>query len=110
MLDNDKNVPLKKLIIKYGVISYVVTWIITNHLVEILNNIVDLIFEPLFSISVDKDGKPDKKHIKNFTLKIGIYTFPIGEMLYALFRLIIYIIIAYYLVTAIVYYTDLLNI
>ena len=86
---------LARFVIKYSIISSIFVFVISGHLKDFSANIIDLIIEPLFSIDLNADGKPDLKQLNKFKLKIGSTTFPLGKIFLVIFKMFLEIMLMY---------------
>ena len=106
-MDDDK---ITKFIIKYSIISSLVVWIIGTSISDCLNNILNIIISPLFKIDLNDDGKPDLHELRDMAVHIGSFKFEIGFFLYTLIQLFLKVMIVYFLLYAILFKTNLVNI
>lgn len=107
-MNKTQELSFKKFIIKYTVVASVITWLIASNMKELLDIIIDSLIEPIFSIDIDNDGKPDILQAKQWITDVLGCKFPIGKILLAFVKTVIYMFIVYLCVIAIFRYTDLL--
>lgn len=105
----NSNKELKKALIKYAVFISLFTFVASKYLKVFFDDIINVIFTPLMGIDLNNDGKPDMEQIKKISLNIGGFQFHIGIVLFSLFKLIIQLLIIWYILTIIVEY-DLIKI
>lgn len=99
----------QKFIIKYTVIASVFTWLLSAQLRELLDAIVDNISEPLFSMDINSDGKPDIQQLNKMIANIFGFKFPVGKILLGLIKTLLSILIIYLSVWFLYNYTDLIK-
>lgn len=107
-MNKTQELSFKKFIIKYTVVASVITWLIASNMKELLDIIIDSLIEPIFSIDIDNDGKPDILQAKQWITDVLGFKFPIGKILLAFVKTVIYMFIIYLCVITIFRYTDLL--
>lgn len=100
----------KKFIIKYTVIASVFTWLLSAQLRELLDAIVDNISEPLFSMDINEDGKPDIQQLNKMIANVFGFKFPVGKILLGIIKTLLAILLIYVSVIILDRYTDLINI
>ena len=69
-LDNETK-HMKRFIIKYTVLSSIITWIFSDRARCTITKFFDTFIDPLFSVDLNNDGKPDLGKLKSFTFYIG---------------------------------------
>lgn len=100
----------KKFIIKYTIIGSVFTWLLSAQLRDLLDSIVDNIAEPLFSMDINKDGKPDIQQLNHMIYSFLGFKFPIGKIFLGIIKTILALILIYASVQLLYRYTDLIKI
>jgi large-conductance mechanosensitive channel len=93
---------LKKYIVNISVLTSTITLIIAGLYNEYIDKILKDLLAPLVSIDLDNNGEPDLKQLKSFTIKIGLFVFPLGNLIYSMIILTIKIIILYYIVNLLI--------
>ena len=101
---------LTKFVIKYSIISSIAVFVIGGHLKDFSANLIDLIIEPLFSIDLNNDGKPDLKQLDKLNLRIGSITFPLGKIFLIIIKMFLEIMVIYYIVLFILKHTKLVKV
>ena len=109
-MNRKQEITFKEFIIKYTVVASVVTWLISNNLKEFLDEIINSLIDPLFSIDIDENGEPDLIQIKRWINELFGFKFPIGKLILAIIKTILYLFLVYACVKFIFKYTDLLSI
>jgi large-conductance mechanosensitive channel len=109
-MNKSQETAFKKFIIRYTVVGSVCTWLLATQLREFLDAIVDNITEPLFSMDINKDGKPDIQQLNKMILDVSGIKFPVGRILLGIIKTIFAIILIYLMVQLLYRYTDLLKI
>jgi large-conductance mechanosensitive channel len=102
------NQHMKKFIIKYTVLSSIITWIFSDRARCTITKFFDTFIDPLFSVDLNNDGKPDLHKLKTFSIYIGKIRFPIGDFVLEFLKTMLIITLLYYLIKYFVT-TDLLN-
>lgn len=100
----------KKFIIKYTVIASVFTWLLSTQLRELLDAIVDNISEPLFSMDINADGKPDIQQLNKMIANVFGFKFPVGKILLGLIKTTLALLLIYLSIWFLHKYTDLIKI
>ena len=100
----------KKFIIKYTVLASVFTWLLSTQLRELLDAIVDNISEPLFSMDINADGKPDIQQLNKMIASVFGFKFPIGKILLGIIKTALAILLIYISIWFLYRYTDLIKI
>jgi large-conductance mechanosensitive channel len=109
-MNKSQETTFKKFVIKYTVIGSALTWILATQLKELLNTIVDNIAEPLFSMDINQDGKPDIQQLNKMIYNCFGFKFPVGKIILGIIKTVLAIIIIYISIQCLYKYTDLLNI
>ena len=99
---------MKKFIIKYTVLSSIITWIFSDRARCTITKFFDTFIDPLFSVDLNNDGKPDLHKLKACSLNIGKTKIPIGDFILEFLKTILIITLLYYLIKILVK-TDLLS-
>jgi len=63
------------------IMAAVIAALISSHVSDLTNSLMDNILLPFISSDTDKDGKPDINRLKKYKLKIGSITLNIGNFL-----------------------------
>ncbi len=100
---------IKEFIIKYTIISSIITMIIGIQLKDFIFKFISLLIDPLFSIDLNENGEPDLKEMVKYSIKIGKCIIPVGKIFLELLKLILYLVIVYYLLNFIIKNTDLVD-
>lgn len=103
-----KTLDIKKLILKYSIITSVVCLIIADLYVTYSNKIINYLLVPFLSIDINNDGEPDLKQLKAYRLKLfrGI-NIPIGLLVYHIIILLLKILLLFVIIQQILkYVTD----
>ena len=81
-LSNEKKITnIKTFIIKYSLVGGIIMWTVNGQIKEYLNSIINNLIDPLFSMDLDKNGKPDLDVVKKWKIKIGGAVFPVGKFI-----------------------------
>ena len=81
-LTNEKKITnLKQFILTYSFLGGVIMWTMNGQIRDFLNTLVNGIIEPLFSMDLDENGKPDLAFVKKYKVTIKGATFPLGKIL-----------------------------
>ena len=108
-MNKQQEASFKKFVIKYTVVASVLTWLISAHMKEFIDKLIDSIVEPLFSIDLDENGEPDVQQAKKMITDFLGFKFPIGKIILAIVKTIMYMTIIYLSVIFIFRYTNLLK-
>lgn len=108
-MNRAQEISFKEFIVRYTVIASVVTWLISANMKDFLDELINALIEPLFSIDIDNNGEPDLIEAKKWVTDVMGIKFPIGKIVLALFKTVIFIAIVYVVVTLIFKYTDLMK-
>tara|TARA_B100000575_G_scaffold230681_1_gene191686 strand:+ start:188 stop:499 length:312 start_codon:yes stop_codon:yes gene_type:complete len=98
---------LKFFIIKYSVISAVLTWVISNDVTELIKMLTDSIIHPFFSIDINKDGESDLKKIREYVSDINGVKFAYGKLILKLIQTTITLLLIYLIIKFFINYTDI---
>ena len=104
-----KDHSVREFIIKYTIITSIIVWMIGSLSKSFLDNFIDLLIEPFFSIDLNENGKPDLKELIKYNITIGNIKFPIGRIGLILLKFFLQLLIIYYIVYFIINFTDLIN-
>ena len=88
---NNETEHMKKFIIKYTVLSSIITWIFSDRARCTITKFFDTFVDPLLSVDLNNDGKPDLHKLKTCTFYIGKTKFPIGDFILELLKTILII-------------------
>lgn len=99
----------QKFVIKYTVVASVFTWLLSTQVRGLLDDIIDNLAEPLFSMDINQDGKPDVQQLNKMIYDCFGFKFPLGKILLGIIKTILALIIIYVSVQITYKYTDLLN-
>lgn len=100
---------MKKVIIKYSVIIALFTFTVSKFFKTAIDQIVDVFLCPLLTVDINQDGKPDLKQLQKLDIKIGNVNFKFGQLLFALIKLFLQIVIVYIILSYILDYTNLIK-
>jgi len=100
---------MKKVIIKYSVIIALFTFTVSKFFKTAIDQIVDVFLCPLLTVDINQDGKPDLKQLQKLDIKIGNINFKFGQLLFALIKLFLQIVIVYLILSYILNYTSLIK-
>ncbi len=79
-LNNEKKITnIKTFVLKYSLVGGIIMWTVNGQIKEYLTSIINNLIDPLFSMDLDQNGKPDLDIIKKWKVKVGGATFPIGK-------------------------------
>lgn len=102
----DQNI-LSKFFTKYTIIASSIAYIFGIYMKEFIGNIVNALIDPLFSIDLNNDGKPDLKQLNEYSITLWSRKFPLGFIMTEIVKLILAIIILIIIINIIVKYTNL---
>ena len=105
---NKKPKDLKSFIVKHTVIASALTWLIGSQVRTFTTVVLDTLVDPLFSIDLNNDGKPDLKQLDKMVTEFLGYKFPIGKLFMECIKIVITLFLLYFFVNLFVKYTDLL--
>ena len=100
-----KVIDFKSFIVKYTIFAAVITWVMGDRLRELMSAFTASILDPIFSVDLNKDGKPDMEQIRQ--VKIGKY--PIGILIYELVKTGVIMLLMYLMVKILLKYTDFIK-
>jgi large-conductance mechanosensitive channel len=92
------NNKLKRYIINISVLTSTIVLIVAQLYNEYMDKILQDLLAPFVSIDLDSNGEPDLKQIRAFKIHIRNTVFPVGNILYNIFILLIKLVILYYIV------------
>jgi len=99
---------LKSFITKYTVIASALTWLIGSQVRSLTVVILDTLVDPLFSIDLNDDGKPDLKQLDNMITDFLGFKFPVGKLVMEILKTILTLVLLYIFITIFINYTDLI--
>ena len=97
----------KKFIIKYTVVSSALCLILADIYKKHVNAFISYLVDPVFSVDLNNDGKPDLQQLKNWTVIIGKSKVPLGLILYNLLILVVKVILLFTLLHLLIKYLNL---
>ena len=100
---------IKKIIIKYSVIVALFTFTVSRFFKTAIDQIVDVFLSPLLTVDINQDGKPDLKQLKKMDVKIGNVNFKFGQLLFAIIKLFLQILIVYLILCYVLNHTHLIK-
>lgn len=109
-MNKKEETAFKKFIIKYTVIASVFSWLLSVQFRELLDALVDNISEPLFSMDINQDGKPDIEQANKLIYSILGFKFPVGKVLLAIIKTILALVLIYVAIQILYLYTDYLRV
>jgi large-conductance mechanosensitive channel len=95
---NNEGKRIKRYIINVSVLTSTIVLIVAQLYNEYMDKILQDLIAPFVSIDLNNNGTPDLKELKNYKIKIRGVTFPLGNLIYNIFILIIKLLILYYIV------------
>lgn len=104
MTSTEKN-EFQKFIIKYTVIATAIAFVLGQELKEFIHILVNTVTDPLFSVDLDENGKPDLKELNYFTTDLLGIKFPFGDLLISSIKIVVSFIVIYYFVQIMIHYT-----
>lgn len=108
-LSNNDKLSIQEFIIKYSIIASLFTFIVGGRIGSFLDELINLIIEPFFSIDLNENGEPDLKELIKYNLQVGRVKLPLGKILLELIKLLMKILILYYIIKFILNYTNLID-
>lgn len=105
MTDIEKD-EFQKFIIKYTIIATAIAYVLGQELKQFIQIIVNTITDPLFSVDLDENGKPDLKELNHFTANFLGFKFPLGDLLISFIKIVVSFVIIYYFVKIMIRYTE----
>ena len=109
-ISHDKEIGnLKTFLIKYSLVGGVIMWTVNSSIKEFLTSFINNTVEPLFSIDLDGDGRPDLQKVKNWKVKVKGATFPVGKILLDLIKTIVTVAIMLVFINYIIKHTFFLE-
>ena len=100
---------VKTFIIKHAVIASAFSFIIGFQIRELSIVLVDSLVEPLFSLDLNNDGKPDLKQLSNYVAKVFGISFPLGKIFLELVKTVVTILLIYVVIKYFMKYTPFLK-
>ena len=84
-------------------------WTVNSSIKEFLTSFINNTIEPLFSMDLDGDGRPDLQAIKKFKFTVKGAVFPVGKILLDLIKTIITVFIMLIFINYIIKHTFFLE-
>ena len=100
---------MKKVIIKYSVIISLFTFTLSKFFKRAIDQIVDVFLSPLFAIDINQDGKPDINQLRKWNIKFGDTELKFGQLIFAIIKLILQILVVYLILLFTLKYTSLIK-
>ena len=100
---------MKKVIIKYSVIISLFTFTLSKFFKRAIDQIVDVFLSPLLTIDINQDGKPDINQLRRWNLKFGNTELKLGQLIFAVIKLILQILVVYLILLFTLKYTSLIK-
>ena len=100
---------MKKVIIKYSVIISLFTFTLSKFFKRAIDQIVDVFLSPLLTVDINQDGQPDLRQLRKWNINIGNSELRIGQLIFALIKLILQILVVYLILSFILNYTNLIR-
>lgn len=100
---------MKKVIIKYSVIISLFTFTLSKFFKRAIDQIVDVFLSPLLTIDINQDGKPDINQLRKWNIKLGNTELKLGQLIYAIIKLILQILVVYLILLFTLKYTSLIK-
>ena len=100
---------MKKVIIKYSVIISLFTFTLSKFFKRAIDQIVDVFLSPLLTIDINQDGKPDINQLRKWNLKFGNTELKLGQLIFAIIKLILQILVVYLILLFTLKYTSLIK-
>tara|TARA_B100000795_G_scaffold268507_2_gene255599 strand:- start:1008 stop:1337 length:330 start_codon:yes stop_codon:yes gene_type:complete len=88
-----------KFIIKKAIVASAITFVLAGQAQLLASLMVDTLVEPLFSIDLDKDGKPDLKQMENFVVTFIGIKFPLGRLITQIIKFLVFLFFIYWILT-----------
>lgn len=89
---------LAKFFVNHTIFASTIVWLLGSHFRDFFKIIVGMLIEPLVSLDLDQNGKPDLKELDNY---VGIFMgrkFPLGRLLLELVEFFITLALVYMIV------------
>ena len=99
----------RKFIIKNTVIASTFVFLLGNQIRSFSSVLVDALVEPLFSIDLDRDGKPDLKQLDKFITRVFGLKIPIGRVIMELIKTIVTLLLIYCIIKILMRYTSIIK-
>ena len=100
---------MKKVIIKYSVIISLFTFTLSKFFKRAIDQIVDVFLSPLLTIDINQDGKPDINQLRKWNIKFGNTELKLGQLIFAIIKLILQILVVYLILLFTLKYTSLIK-
>ena len=100
---------IETFIIKHTVIASALTWLVGSQIRQLSVVIVETLIDPLFSIDLNKDGKPDLKQLDKYITEFLGFKFPIGKVILESLRTILTLLLLYLFLSFFIRNTNLLQ-
>ena len=100
---------MKKVIIKYSVIISLFTFTLSKFFKRAIDQIVDVFLSPLLTIDINQDGKPDINQLRKWNMKFGNTELKLGQLIFAIIKLILQILVVYLILLFTLKYTSLIK-
>lgn len=100
---------MKKVIIKYSVIISLFTFTLSKFFKRAIDQIVDVFISPLLTVDINQDGQPDVNQLRKWNIKFGNTELKIGQLIFALIKLVLQILIVYLILLFTLKYTSLIK-
>lgn len=101
---------MKKVIIKYSVIISLFTFTLSKFFKRAIDQVVDVFLSPLLTVDINQDGKPDLKQLERWNINIGNTNLKIGQLIFAIIKLVLQILVVYLILSFILNYTSLIRV
>jgi hypothetical protein len=100
---------MKKVIIKYSVIISLFTFTLSKFFKRAIDQVVDVFLSPLLTVDINQDGQPDIHQLSKWNIKIGNAELKIGQLIFAIIKLVLQILVVYLILSFILKYTSLIK-
>jgi len=98
-----------KFIIKKAIVASAITFVLAGQAQILASLMVDTLVEPLFSVDIDKDGKPDLKQLEKFVISFLGVKFPLGRLITQIIKFIVFLFFIYWILTFFMEKTNLIK-
>lgn len=76
----------RRFLVEKGVLATAVSYVIGKQINNLIASILDNIINPMMEPDYNNDNKDDFKPLRNFTAKVGPYTFKLGQLIHDLLK------------------------
>ena len=98
-----------KFIIKQAILTTAFTYLIAGQVQKLASVFVDTIIEPLFSVDLDNDGKPDLKQLEKYVVKFFNIKFSLGKLVSQIVKFLFFLAFTFIILTFFMKYTHLIK-